>query len=1011
MRLRYGVPPWFGENAIDRSSAALYPVSMEAAASGLLVSLLGPVEISASGHRPEISQQGLRALLALLALTPDRIAATSVLIDGLWQEAPSRPRELNLHARVFQLRKQLAALEPDRECSRIVTHERGYQLTLAPDELDLSRFEALADRGKRAARAGDPATAAVLLQQALGLWRGPALADVVGSSDRLAAEASRLQELRLDVCADYGDAMLAAGWHRELIGELAVVVADHPWREPLRHQLMLAYYRSGRQADALACYDEGCQVFERDLGVPPGPELTVLRRRIQQADPALITPQGALARPARLRRHVIPRQLPAAIRFFAGREAEIGQLDALLGQAPAGGAVAIMAICGTAGVGKTALALHWAHRVADRFPDGQLHVNLRGHDPAGPAVSPADAIRGFLDALGVPAGEIPDSAAAQVALYRSVLAGRRMVILLDNASDPAQVRPLLPASPGCVVLVTSRSALTGLTTADGAVPLPLGLVSRADAEKLLAGRMGQARTAAEPAAVRQIIERCASLPLALTITAARAAANPAARLAALADELNPAGDRLDALDFGDRASSVRSVFSWSLRQLSPGAGRLFRLLWLHPGADVTVPSAASLAGLPQAHARRLVAELVNANLLAEHAPGRYTCHDLLRAYAAEQASLLESAADQELAISRVLDHYLCTSSLASAVIFGCHDLPQPSAAELADREVSPEPPASRPAAIAWFQAEYQMLLAAAAFAAARGLDAYAWQIPCTLTEYFRVTATNRDWARLNEAALAAAERLGDAGAIGRVRFSIGTYFRITGDFAGAFASLAKALQAFETSGDAPALAATHLAIAKVHFSLRAAHPEAALVRDSAAAIARGSQALAIYRQLGDATGEGRALVELANHYLARGELVTAREHCTRAIALFGSRDDQATVAEATETLGRIHFGLGQYPQAISCYLDSLRRNAEAGIIIRPPHVLDDLGDAYLAVGNLAAAEAVWQEVVDLGIRQEQRKEIPTWRRDRVLAKLQRLAAAAATASAAAADGRALAGPT
>ena len=958
-------------------------------------------------------------MLALLALTPNQVVPVPALIDGLWQEEPSRARELNLHARIFQLRKHLAALEPDLPQSRIVTHERGYLLALGPDELDLSRFASLAGRGRAAASGGDPAAAAHLLRQALRLWRGPALADVIGASDRLAAEACGLQEQRLDTCASYAEAMLAAGWHGELIGELAAVVGEHPWQERLRQQLMLAYYRSGRQADALACYDEGSEVLGRDLGVRPGKALEDVRAAILRADPALSRPAAPLVpaassaaaalfasltaatpaaaagpppggQPPPAWQPVIPRQLQAGSRHFAGRTAELEHLDALLDQVRPAGPVVITAIGGTGGVGKTALALHWAHRVAGRFPDGQLHVNLRGYDPGGAPVSSAVAIRGFLDALGVPAGQIPASAVAQAALYRSVLAGRRMLILLDNASDPAQVRPLLPAAPGCLVVVTSRSALAGLTTAEGAIPLPLGLVSRTEARRVAgcqarAGQGGGRARRRIPA--HRAVRAAAAGPRHRRGPRRRRTGNAA--LAALAAELEdnagrwmrwipairlPACERYFPGRCGSSAAGPPAVpaaraASWR-RHLGRGRGK--------PGRP------AARGG--QAADRRAS----QCRLLAEHKPGRYAFHDLLRAYAAEQASDCETEADRRLAIGRLLDHYLHTASTAGALLFGSYDLPQPAPSRLADTAVSPERPASRQDAIAWFDAELQALSAATALAESSGLDEYAWQLPCTMTEYFRVTGSGREWARLNETALRAAGRTGDPAAIGRAHFSIGTHHRITGAFAGALAHLTLAMEQFLAAGDRLAQASAHMGLAKVRFSQRVARSVPEFISDSETAVFHAGQALAIYRQLGDATGEGRALVELAEHYRVRGELAAALQHCTQAIELFLALGAQANVVMATETLGRIQFGLGRYDQAIACYLEALRGNAEAGIKIRPPNLLEDLGDAYLAAGNAKAAGAAWRAVVDFGQRQERVNEIPTWRRDRVLAKLAQL---------------------
>jgi DNA-binding SARP family transcriptional activator/tetratricopeptide (TPR) repeat protein len=986
---------------------------MAALLGGLQVSLLGPVEISvAGGPQADIRQQGLRALAALLALQCNRVIPVAALIDGLWQEEPSRSRELNLHARVSALRKHLSAIEPGRASSRIVTHEHGYQLVLGSDEQDLSQFMSLARQGGQASHGGEPGPAAELFREALRLWRGPALADVVGSSDRLAAEASMLEERRLDVYGQYGDAMLAAARPAELTTELAAVVSEHPWRERLRWQLMLAYYQSGRQSEALACYAEGAQILSRDLGIRPGADLQDLHHRILRADPALAQPshpgpRPALAEPGRMARRagsapvparppVIPRQLPAGVRHFAGRTGEVEQLDALLppdrparpGPADPG---LVTTISGTGGVGKTALALHWAHRMASRFPDGQLHVNLRGYDPAGLPVSPAAAIRGFLDALGIPARQIPASADAQGALYRSVLAGRRMLILLDNARDATQVRPLLPGAPGCLVVVTSRSALRGLVDADGATPVPLGLVTEAEARELLTARLGPSRVAAEPAAVGQLIALCARLPLALAVVAARAAARPQLPLAALVAEMESRTGRLDALDSGDPTSSVRAVFSWSAEQLSTGAARLFRLLGLHPGTDVTGPAAASMTGQRPAAAARLLAELAEAGLVSQQNPGRYVLHDLLRAYAAEQASQSDPAPEQNAAVRRLLDHYLHSAGPAGVLVFGGHELPQPVLAAPADPAITPERPRSRPEAIAWFSAELDTLAAVVSFAGNHGFDEHAWQIPCTATEYFRAVGATREWARMNSIALAAAMRLGDPGAIGRAYFSMGTYQRITGAFDEALDSLARSMDQFSAAGDLLAQAATHAAVTRVHLSVRAARaarPEPGDDRESA--IVHAGQALEIYQRLGNAAGEGRALLELADYYLGLGELQTAQEHCGRAIGLLGSVSDQLRLVTGTSLMGQIHYGLGQHQQAVACYLEALRANAAAGIEMKPPYILENLGDAYLAAGDPGAAETAWRQVIDLVRRQERLNEIPTWRRARVLAKIEDL---------------------
>src|SRR5450755_804820 len=324
----------------------------------------------------------------------------------------------------------------------------------------------------------------------------------------------------------------------------------------------------------------------------------------------------------------VPRELPAPVPVFVGRHTKLAALSQVL-DIPGG---TVTAIGGTAGVGKTALAVHWAHQVADRFPDGQLYVNLRGYDPGQPA-SPAEALAGFLRALGIPGQGIPPETDQRAARYRSLLAERKMLIVLDNARDEDQVRPLLPASPASLVLVTSRKQLTGLAAADGAQMLSLDILPHGEAAQLLTARIGKDRAAAEPGAVDEIAALCAHLPLALAIAAARAATRPRFPLTQLAAELRGAAGRLDALDAGDPAASVRAVFSWSYQQLGPATARMFRLLGLHPGPDISVPATASLAAVDERRARRLLGELARDFLITEHAPGRYAFHDLLRAYA------------------------------------------------------------------------------------------------------------------------------------------------------------------------------------------------------------------------------------------------------------------------------------------------------------------------------------------------------------------------------------------
>ncbi|WP_083795896.1 BTAD domain-containing putative transcriptional regulator [Catenulispora acidiphila] len=592
-----------------------------------------------------------------------------------------------------------------------------------------ARFADLLAEGRSALGGHDPRRAGVLLTDALDLWRGPALIDVP-HGPLVAMESSRLEELRLDALELRIEADLALG-HAQVVPELHRLTAEHPLRERMWVLLMRALQATGRQAEALDTYTLARRIIADELGADPGAELQRLHQRILgggsgvRAKPTAAAP-AAPAAPAGLSAHpvVVPRQLPAATRHLIGRQAELAFLSEAVGEtAGAGSGVVISAIGGTAGVGKTALAVHWSHQVAEEFPDGQLYVNLRGFDPSGRPVMSAQAIRGFLDAFHVSAEQIPMSLEAQAALYRSLLAGKRVLVVLDNARDVAQVRPLLPGSPGCLALITSRADLADLIAAEGAHLLTLDVLAEQEARDLLNRSLG-GRLASEPRIAGELTKLCARLPLALRVTAARATIRPLLPLDALVSELRDTRSRLDALDAGGQSSSVRTAFSWSLRQLSPSAARMFRLLGLHPGPDITVAAAAGLAGTSRALAAQALAELARAHLLAEHMAGRFAFHDLLRAYAAEQAATQESEPERHQALHRMVDHYLHTARAACLLLGSPRETivlppPEPGAA--------PEDFAGTARAWAWFEAEHHVLLAITTQAAATGLDGHAWR--------------------------------------------------------------------------------------------------------------------------------------------------------------------------------------------------------------------------------------------------------------------------------------------
>jgi tetratricopeptide (TPR) repeat protein/transcriptional regulator with XRE-family HTH domain len=647
----------------------------------------------------------------------------------------------------------------------------------------------------------------------------------------------------------------------------------------------------------------------------------------------------------------VPRQLPAAVAEFAGRAEELAALAGMLENAAGTpGTVVISAIGGTAGVGKTALALHWAHQVAARFPGGQLHVNLRGFDPSGMPAAPEAAIRGFLDALGVPPERIPAQPGAQAGLYRSLLADQRMLIMLDNARDEAQVRPLLPAAPGCLVLVTSRNQLSGLAAADGARLLSLDVLPHDEAVQLLTARVGPGRAAAEPGALDEIAAVCACLPLALAVAAARAAARPAFPLALLAAELRDATGRLDALDTGDPAGSVQTVFSWSYRQLTDGAARLFRLLGLHPGPDISVPAAASLAAVDAAGARRRLGELARAHLLAEHAPGRYAFHDLLRAYAAARAADTDTEPDRHAATGRLLDHYLHTAARAAHVL-------EPERGQIAmvppRLGVVPEQPADLRQALAWFAAEHRVLVAAVTLADTSGFDVHAWQLPWTMSRFLQNHGQSQEWAATQRTALAAATRADDtAGQAVSSRLLASACLNL-GDYDQASVHYEDSLTLYRRVGD-------RLGEAKVHHSIGVLAEEQGRYAD---ALPHAEQALRLYQAVGDKAGETAALNAVGWSHGLLGHYQQAREFCGRSLALCVETGNRAIEAGAWHSLGYAEHHLGNFGEAADCYRRALGLAREVGDRWGEAEALARLGDTRQAADDLAQAREAWQQAM------------------------------------------------
>jgi tetratricopeptide (TPR) repeat protein len=623
-------------------------------------------------------------------------------------------------------------------------------------------------------------------------------------------------------------------------------------------------------------------------------------------------------------------------------------------------------------VGKTALAVHWARKVAGRFPGGQLYVNLRGYDPGAP-VAPEEAAGWFLAALGVPASQIPAAPAERAGLYRSVLAGRRVLIVLDNARDAAQVRPLLPGSGGCLVVVTSRSSLAGLAAAEGAHPVRLGPVDNDQAVRLLAARLGPERVAAEPGAAAELAARCGHLPLALSVMAARAAADPGRPLAALAAELAEAPDagipasrpgtagvgpgRLEVLETGDAATSLRQLLSWSHRQLSPPAAAMFAVLGVHCGPDITVAAAASLAGIPRPDARRALDELAEASLAAEHRPGRYVMHDLVRGSAAEQAQQTAGEAGIREAIERSLDHYLHTVIIVSpfALLPFTVARPAPGVApeHLADEQVAD-----------WARAEHQVLLQATAQAAATGFLTHAWQIFVCQGWFLGGQGYWADFRAVGQVVLAAAEAIGDQAAQGWTHAMIGWAGAFTGAKGEDRAHQLQALNLFRRTGDQAGQAWAHCVGVVCSWN----------DGDLAGAVTQNEQALALFRRVGHRTGQGWVLADLAFLHARLGNADLARGYARQALGVAPEAEDPAILAVVWAALGLVHSRLGEHHQAISCYRQALAHARERKTPMARfslGMVLAGYGDACRRAGDLPAAVEAWQQarqiLDDLGL--------------------------------------------
>jgi DNA-binding SARP family transcriptional activator/tetratricopeptide (TPR) repeat protein len=943
---------------LDARLAERLASAAEAATSGggLWVQVLGPVLAWRDGQPLDLGSARQRAVLALLALQRDGPVLREAIVDAVWPDGPPATAVNMVQAYMGRLRRVLEAGETGRagrDRGVVTWSGESYRLRLTADELDLLAFDDLAVRAAAAAPA-DPAAACSRYEQALGLWHGDPAADT--GVLRAHPAVTGLIFRRSSLVVEYAKVACPQGWHDQVLSHLRVLAGQEPLNEPAHAWLMIALAGSGQQAAALEVFADCRQRLDEQLGVHPGPELSrahslVLRQEVPPANGSPAPGTGA-ARPGENGpdETLVPRQLPPEVANFVGRADELSDLGRLAtGQdgGTGGRLAAISAIGGSAGIGKTALAVHFAHQCAAGFPDGQLYVDLHGFGPSGPPMAPEEALGGFLDALNVPPGRVPEGLDERAALYRSLLARKRLLVLLDNARDEAQVRPLLPGGGSCLTLVTSRQRLAGLAATAGARLLELDVPTDAESADLLSSRLGDDRVAAEPDAARDLIQLCARLPLGLVIVAGRAAIKPGFPLAAAVAELRDAGRRLDVLDTGDPVASVRAVFDWSYRNLTAPAARMFRLLGLHPGPDASLSAAASLAGLPPDRAAVLLDELTRAHLASERVPGRFTCHDLLRAYADEQTRQIDSEADRRAAVHRMLDHYLHTAVAAEALI--APGRRQPSLPPIQPGS-APQSLADDSQAFAWFQAEDEVLKAMLGLAAAAGFDQHAWQLPRALMSFQDRRGYWRESADTSLVGLAVAQRIGDRAAQAMLHSQLGRVYSLLGSYATADEHAVAALRLWEQLGDRAGQAYAHHGVGH-NQSLQGQLGEA---------IEHEQEALRLYTEIGDRYGEANTLNDLGWYYAVLGDTAEAIAWARRAVDLNTELDHPFGVAQSLDTLGYALALQGDHAEAVACYRRALIACRELAIYYQAV-TLNHLGDALQAAGEPEPAREAWRE--------------------------------------------------
>ncbi|GAA2493737.1 AfsR/SARP family transcriptional regulator [Winogradskya humida] len=880
------------------------------------LSLLGPVRAWHGASELDLGAPQQRALLAVLLARAGQPVTMDELVDVLWPDRAPATAPNVVQRYVSQLRRVFG------DTGLIVSTAGGYRLDATADTSDILHFRHLRDH--------DPVAALALRKGAVAADISPA----VRTNPLFAAIEAEFAVVAIEAA----ELSLEDGSADRVLPGLREAASGRPLDEHLQATLMRTLAAAGRPAEALDIFVATRERLADELGIDPGPALAEAHLSVTRSPGSTPTVMPVIR----------PAQLPVDLPTFAGRRDQVAHIRSLL----SGNAGGIVTMSGMGGIGKTTLVVHCAHEVAGDFPDGQLYVNLRGFDPSGKPMDTAEAIRGFLDALGVPPERIPHAVEAQAALYRSMLAGRRMLVVLDNVLDSEQARPLLPGNSGCRAIVTSRTPLTGLVVTDGAQPVPLDLLDPEGARSLLERRLGTARIAAEPAALPDLIALCGGLPLALAIVAARAAINPAFTLADIAAELRESGDPLDGFGTVDPSLDLRAVFSWSYRLLDEHAARLFRYLSIHPGPRLSTPAAASLLGVPVRRARALLAELSRAQLLTEYAAGRYRFHDLLRAYATE----LMAVAETEEAFARIRDHYVRSATAAAIRLNPRRSASTVEAPELAG--VTPETFPDHDSALAWLTAERQVVLKVLDAAEATGAHAEVFQLAWALENLLQRRGFWAEWEASQRLAMTAAVRLGNRAAEAEAQHSLGMMFapRFLNRQDDSRRHYGEALRLFRESGDLVSAAHLHVRIADLHATAGRHDDEHRQLRE----------ALNLYHRL----EHPEKVADYISHaYYQLGEYDLALTYTEQAINYLRAAGDVHPQATAWVTMSTIRAALGApaaalagLRHAIELYRQSGDRFLHADALVDSAVHQLDLGDRHAAGESLREAAGMLSEI-------------------------------------------------